>query len=302
MRHFPQRLSRFGGWLGTAALAGLVLVSQVAGQKPAAAATASPRAARAAAARPAAGGLRTGIRVHGRWTIVVRNPNGSIAAKREFENTLQLDGVNALPIVLGGYAAPGGWEIMMGGATGTPGPCGNGGSVPIVGQTASIQVSGPCLIVEPGSLYGDTGGASPGCGGAGSCSATLQQSLVATGSVTETVLLGGITAQITDATVGLQLSGFTPVSAAGSVDTVASLLSLCNVTEPSANTSAPGYPAASLTTIANVSSAACRTGPVSFLTGSYADPWFVTATTIPSGPINVIAGQTVQVTVVISFS
>ena len=34
------------------------------------------------------GGPQEGIKVHGHWTITVRNPDGTIASTREFENAL----------------------------------------------------------------------------------------------------------------------------------------------------------------------------------------------------------------------
>jgi hypothetical protein len=34
------------------------------------------------------GGIRDGLKVHGHWTIDVRNPNGTLASHREFENSL----------------------------------------------------------------------------------------------------------------------------------------------------------------------------------------------------------------------
>ena len=41
----------------------------------------------AQAAKPA-GGMGEGIKVHGRWTIEVRNPDGSLASRHEFQNDL----------------------------------------------------------------------------------------------------------------------------------------------------------------------------------------------------------------------
>jgi hypothetical protein len=41
-----------------------------------------------AIAQESSGGMRDGFKVHGHWTIDVRNPNGSLASHREFENSL----------------------------------------------------------------------------------------------------------------------------------------------------------------------------------------------------------------------
>ena len=37
------------------------------------------------------GGPREGIKVHGHWTIVVKNPDGTVAQRREFDNDLAGD-------------------------------------------------------------------------------------------------------------------------------------------------------------------------------------------------------------------
>ena len=48
--------------------------------------------ARAAASESPRGGPREGIKVHGRWTIDVKNADGSLVARHEFENALDSDG------------------------------------------------------------------------------------------------------------------------------------------------------------------------------------------------------------------
>ncbi|HSP63214.1 MAG TPA: hypothetical protein VLQ90_09555, partial [Pyrinomonadaceae bacterium] len=42
------------------------------------------------------GGQKEGIKVHGHWTIDVRNPDGTLVTHREFENDLQADGAIVL--------------------------------------------------------------------------------------------------------------------------------------------------------------------------------------------------------------
>jgi hypothetical protein len=43
---------------------------------------------------------REGIKVHGHWVIEVRNPDGSIASRREFENALTPEGTKQLAVLL----------------------------------------------------------------------------------------------------------------------------------------------------------------------------------------------------------
>jgi hypothetical protein len=77
-------------------------------------------------AKPA-GGPREGIKVHGHWTIEVRNPNGKLVTHREFENALN-NGQLTLGPVLGRTATVGFWVVDVWGVNGNPpGPClGNG--------------------------------------------------------------------------------------------------------------------------------------------------------------------------------
>ena len=65
-------------------------------------------------------GQHEGIRVHGHWTIEVRNPDGLVVTHREFENALSPDGANALSSLLSGNSVPGAWKINL---AGSPEPC-----------------------------------------------------------------------------------------------------------------------------------------------------------------------------------
>ena len=298
---FQRRLSLLAGWLGVAAFTGFVLVSPLAGQKPAAALPASSRPARSPATRPAAGGLRTGIRVHGRWTIVVRNPNGTVAAKREFENTLQLDGVNALPMLLGGVATPGAWGVYAGTSTSPSGPCGSSFLVPISTGGSATTIIGACVSVEASGAYFVGGIGLQGCAGMNGvypCSPNLKAAVVDMSRVTLSNGNG------TFPLAALQLQGALAVTAGGPLDSVGTFLVLC---ENSANGAFGVTDPASLTAAANLSPGECESGALvtnsNVLEGSSGVAQFlVTATSVPGGPITTVAGQTVQVTVQISFS
>jgi hypothetical protein len=62
-----------------------------------------------------------GIIVHGYWTMEVRNPDGSLVERREFENALQTGfGDQTLAKVLARTVTLGGWSIALG-ATSTSG-------------------------------------------------------------------------------------------------------------------------------------------------------------------------------------
>jgi len=102
--------------------------------------TPAPKSAtRAATASPSAPkGQHEGITVHGRWTIEVKNPDGTVTARREFENSVQPNGMNFLASLLAGNNSSGGLSILLNGADATytgglgtafalgfsdPGPC-----------------------------------------------------------------------------------------------------------------------------------------------------------------------------------
>jgi hypothetical protein len=63
------------------------------------------------------------IKVHGHWTIEVRNPDGSLATHREFENALAFDGPLNLATALGRAATVGLWRLEVDFANYPAGPC-----------------------------------------------------------------------------------------------------------------------------------------------------------------------------------
>jgi len=86
--------------------------------------------------------------VHGHWTIEVRNPDGTVATHREFENSLikstpsGLAGDYLLVAMLGRGLTPGAWQVRLSGP--------NGGLCPRGGQ------SGFCIIGELGGNIDST--------------------------------------------------------------------------------------------------------------------------------------------------
>lgn len=117
-----------------------------------------------------------GIKVHGHWTIEVRNQDGIRATRREFDNSLFLAGADILPYLLGGFATPGAWGISLGSSS-SSGPCSAGAPISFFPEAFNIVSSGNCYITEPSGLYIAT------CFKDASCSNTLALALIQTPGV-----------------------------------------------------------------------------------------------------------------------
>lgn len=69
-------------------------------------------------------GPQVGITVHGRWTIVVREADGTEVLRREFENALvPPSGPRVLAQLLGGFTTAGSWSISFGTCYSNNAPC-----------------------------------------------------------------------------------------------------------------------------------------------------------------------------------
>jgi hypothetical protein len=86
-----------------------------------------------AAAKPQSG-QQEGIKVHGQWTIVIRNEDGTVAARHEFKN--KLTDFRVLPQLLAHGGPVGEWNVLV---------VGNG-SHPCLGP--SPTTTAPCILVE----------------------------------------------------------------------------------------------------------------------------------------------------------
>jgi hypothetical protein len=67
-------------------------------------------------AKPEAGGKGEGIRVHGHWVLEIKNPDGSLASRHEFENSLATatnSGPVLLSFLLTGQYAAGPWVVYI---------------------------------------------------------------------------------------------------------------------------------------------------------------------------------------------
>jgi len=100
--------------VGVAQQAAAVQGSNVSATAPATAAPAATPAEEQDAAAPSKPG-NEGIKVHGHWTIDVKNPDGTLAKHVEFENSLVSPGQGdqLLAGLLGGFSVPGDWAIRL---------------------------------------------------------------------------------------------------------------------------------------------------------------------------------------------
>ena len=119
---------------------------------------AHPVAQTAQTGAPAARGTQEGIKVHGHWTIEVKNPDGKLVTHREFENSLVYNGgALLLPALLSGTAVSGPWQITL---------------------ADTVAGRNVVFIVEPNSIAssqcpGEVLSVQQNFGGAGSCSNNL---------------------------------------------------------------------------------------------------------------------------------
>ena len=198
---------------------------------------AEPEAAKPPAAKSenSLGGPHEGIKVHGNWKIVVRNADGSVASRNEFENKLVIGGGDLfLATILARTATVGNWYVFLRDAVspgGTP-PCNLG------------STHADCAIQEPNAVA----------------------IFAAESFVNLTVQRAGATQNT------IVLSGSAKSTNGGRISLVNTALSSC---PPTVAPSACG---------------AVAPGPFTLTEQSFATP------------ITVQAGQTIDVTVVLSFS
>ncbi|MBI4489067.1 MAG: hypothetical protein HY694_08265 [Deltaproteobacteria bacterium] len=88
-------------------------------------------------------GPQEGIKVHGHWTIEVRNPDGTVVERREFKNALI--GGSALVSILARQRSVGLWHVLLLAGSGQTQPCSTaqgGGADCFIAESAS-SLSGP---------------------------------------------------------------------------------------------------------------------------------------------------------------
>jgi hypothetical protein len=180
-------------------------------------------------------GSHEGIKVHGHWTIEVRNPDGTLVTHREFENAYSPTS-SFLSNVLARNNSVGLWEISL---SGSPQPC-------------FIISSGP----QPTAC-------------------TIEETIINASYAPP--YFPGLTLSANAGT--LVLSGNATVQVTGSINQVSTVVNPCPNSTPPSSPCTGG------------SSIALATFTMATLTAGSSTP-----------PVPVSAGQTVQVTVVISFS
>lgn len=207
--------------------------------------------------KPSRDGAHEGIKVHGHWTIEVRNPDGTLVTHREFENSIQVSGTASLSSLLAGNQLLGPWQVDL---MGSPQPCVHTKTVP----GGFPQGPVPCVIVPANAVMD--------------------------GVITNTP------AAIADA----ESQGLAPTLTV----TASSGQLVLNGTAIAASTT-------SVSSVATVLSACISTGTVTLNTNNQSTfpclallfpipPAFTSATL--AQPVPVSAGQTIAVTVNISFS
>lgn len=95
--------------------------------------------------KPSNDASHQGIKVHGHWTIEVKNPDGTVVTHREFENSIQASGTAALSSLLVGNQALGPWQVDL---IGSPQPCVHTKTFP----GGFPQGPVPCVIVPANTV------------------------------------------------------------------------------------------------------------------------------------------------------
>jgi hypothetical protein len=242
------------------------------------AAVATPAAAPArtspeAAVKPPAKGQHEGIAVHGHWTIVVKNPDGKVVSRQEFENALDpIEGADLLTGILSGEYETQGFFVELFSLNGTicqgavfPGGASGGYCLFLDGRNQSLSSSLPGY----GSLaYTPNSGTSNNNG----IGFTLTGTVGIPSSATPTATIGSVMSGIAACT-----AANAALSAVGTYGT--------NVANATATTNFTTYPPA-----------------IGFCPGPYTQSFTqflaLTSTNVSQ---SVSAGQTVTVSVVITF-
>lgn len=223
-----------------------------------------------------------GIRVHGHWVLQVKNADGTLGERREFDNSLVTDDANlsgnqVLAALLSGNATAGDPAVLF------------------IQSPSGSNPSGYCQAADFGNQNRTCWGLT-----------TNETQLAATNP---TNFFTGLSATASFSTnVNWVLSGnFTIPTGLSSISVVQTLLMLC--AKESAAFLGPNETLQGTTSDRNADlpSSGCTAvgGGGGTTTGTPADfifPGFLTSTSVPGGPLAVTTGQIVQVSVTISFS
>jgi hypothetical protein len=234
---------------------------------------ATARSATAENKRPG-GGPHEGITVHGHWSIEIRNPDGSLVRHVEFENSLDpgfsLTNPTAggAPLVVAGGAAY--LSAVLSGQWASPFAA--NGSMP-GGSAWEIMLVGASGLSNLETTTNAACMPNPGGTPIGAC-------VIAQAAACPAAAIAGIACNLSVTPLGtspnftgIQLSGSVAATQNGQIATVGTLLSVqCPPSVPNCT-------------------------PSSMIGAS-----FTSSTNFPGAPISIVAGQTIAVTVNISFS
>jgi hypothetical protein len=216
---------------------------------------------------PHAGGPQEGIKLHGHWTIDVKNPDGTLVKHNVFDNQLQYDGTQYLTALISGYAAAGDYAIYFTNATATPTASPTTNVVCPAPASTTTSTFPYCSIVtnvnsQPGLFH------------------CLHYVCVSGLTVTPTFGSGTGLPNVT-------LVGAITAPQAGAVVNVYIGFAGCNIASTTTPLPQP-------TSAATITPAACETSTTNSFGGT------MSGTTIT--PITVVAGQIIQITVAFTFS
>lgn len=241
-------------------------------------------------------GTESSIKVHGHWVLQVKNADGTLGDRREFENSLVTDdtavsGNQLLYLLLSGNGVAGAPVVVF-------------GVNPIPAGKASQECNGPQVDVPSIQCYGITTPRSPILTGSNGLSgynpvyfSGVQSGLVVTVNVSSNVslVLAG------NFIVPSNVSSFAFVQTVWPVCTGASIPEMQWLSQPDGGEGEQfsGDPSVNRSTTmgpyyCNNSASFTQINPL--VVGP------LTSTNIPSGPLAVTPGQSIQVTVTISFS
>jgi len=137
-----------------------------------------------------------GLKVHGHWKIVVKNPDGSIASTTEFNNALVTPGAgdSALVNFLTGSWVPGDWGIFF---VDNSGWCKTGIGCLLVDSTSSgplgavqaNRISAPVYSGASNKIIAATATTSATLVISGAATATMNTSIIQVGTVTSECLM-----------------------------------------------------------------------------------------------------------------
>ncbi len=240
-----------------------------------------------------------GIKVHGHWVLEVKNPDGKLVERREFNNSLvtggaSLSGDQILAALLSGNASAGGFGIAF-----IAGPA----------ATAGIDTSSFCNAPAPGSLTPPQPAGIQCFGLIGSTNEAIVMSQNQN-QFLNSPQTGLITTMSYSPNVNIVLSGNFMVSPSYSITSISAVqtyTALCTRPNNGINYVKPtgsGYSAQG----SDIPSAYCTAlGMQTAITDLHGGPDVVlagalTSTVIPNGPLAIAPNQIITVTVTLSFS